>query len=339
MNLFDSSQIVTGYEVYGDGSIQSQADSTVSAHIPVRGLSMITISGLQANTGFDRYYVFLAGNKSSVVGTGTIAAANNGKTITVPSGASWFRFSPKQRNSAAVSYATAQVEAGSFATAYEPFATVDRYGLFGDSITETCDVANGDTTSHAVRENWPLWLLSHLNPTSAHNYAKAGARFAAGSGISGFQILQAQIEQAHTDGRVFDRIIVSAGTNDWGNQTGAGITLGSYAGTMAKVIGDLSTTISADAMRKALWSIKTYWPDATCWFVTPLQRSDSDPDSMNGWVETQRQLARRYGFTIIDGFTESGIVYDFASHDLSDGLHPNASGQGKQGRLIVRGLR
>ena len=52
------------------------------------------------------------------------------------------------------------------------------------------------------------------------------------------------------------------------------------------------------------------------------------------------KLAKRYGFYVIDSMSNSGIVKDFEVWNangryLSDGLHPNVTGQQVQANYIV----
>ena len=373
VNLFDGNNLVAGTEVYGDGSLSAQANSVTSHYIRCEGQSFITVSGLQDNPGANRYYRFLDADKAYITSSvGLISDGDNGKTITVPTGAVWFQFSPRQRYSAANDFSTAQVEAGPGASAYQVFSAIlysingvpvktgassagssdlvagRNYLIFGDSITETTNVDSGDYEyGTGYRANWPDYALPLLTPQTTFTYAKAGAHFTSFSSPTTFQMFEKQIDQAIADARSPNVIIVSLGTNDWGNSASSGggaVVIGDYSSTMAKALGSLDLSISMDAMRKGLHRLQDQWPDAVKFVLTPLQRADFTPDEMATWLEDIRKMAKRYGCEVIDCFTESGIVYDFevdggAGDDLSDGIHPDASGQQKQGLLIAGKIR
>jgi lysophospholipase L1-like esterase len=92
-------------------------------------------------------------------------------------------------------------------------------------------------------------------------------------------------------------------------------------------------------MRWAFWTIRTSYPNAFCFAVTPIQRADIETAAFQPLLDALTQIAKRYGFLVIDAHSESGIVKDFEAvgstgRDLYDGLHPNARGQIKMARLL-----
>lgn len=342
-NLFTGA-VETGKELYGDGTLQPEANSVTTELIPVRGMRAVTVDELSPNTAFQRYYAFYEADGVTRVGGSTYLAADlNFLSVAVPDGAVYFRMSPKQRSSA-TSYSSVEITASA-----EPYAAKS-FLLFGDSITETEDI---DAVSPKVvygsdtRPNWPDYALPSLHPSAAFNYANSGARFSSASGATTYQKLENQIALAITDGRTPDVVVVSIGTNDWGNSTtsgGGSIVLGDYTTAMGKAIGSLDKNVSMEAARFCFYTIQNQWPNARLFYCTPLQRADFTPDAMTATVDAFARMAQRYGFEVIDCFRESGIVADFENNgapgrDLSDGLHPDASGQAKQGQLIAARLR
>jgi lysophospholipase L1-like esterase len=358
-NKFDASSVTEGYEVYSNGTVLAEANSAISDFIDVRGQAHVTLSGLPANPGFvNRYYVFLAADKTTILSNGPMTSVTS-KTLAVPAGAYWLRFSPRQRTTAPPSYGAVQVEHGGAVTAYEafqkrvsaiagiPVATGAaagwsglRYLLFGDSITETATVLDDGTYTEGLRANWPDSFRSFVSAAAVVNYAKSGAAYRDRTGLaSEWQKVSYQITKAIEHGKIADVVIVAAGTND-----GATL-LGDYTTAMGKAtLADLDRTLLYEALRWAFWQIRTSWPLATCFAVLPIQRADATPESHVTMYDAIRSTAQRYNFVVIDALNESGIVRDFevnggAGRDLSDGLHPNTSGQAKMGKLIAARVR
>ena len=69
-----------------------------------------------------------------------------------------------------------------------------------------------------------------------------------------------------------------------------------------------------------------------CFYATQTQRADTDPVYQEISNNVMVKLAKRYGFTVIDGLYGFEIIKDFevweaSGRYLSDGLHPNLTGQ------------
>lgn len=347
-NLFDSNAVTTGFEIYGDGSLQPESTSGASDFMWVAGQPSITISGLQAAGAFpDVYGAFYGKDKTTVVQSGLTWHPATTTTLTVPSGAYYFRFSPKQRNASAASYGSVQVEYGTVATSYSAFEKrvlsvngvyVDKtystggsagktFLLFGDSKTETATLTgttSSGTYTEGTRENWPKFAMPFLGVASWKNYATSGANFAYSGGLTTFQYLRNQITRAHNDGVAADVIVLSAGTNDQGNSA----TLGSVSTAMGKSVGSLDNTVSVEAMRLALIDIRTYWPNAKCFYATPQQRADFTVAQQQVYIAAYVQMAQTYGCEVIDQNGQLDIVSSFesvsglpAGRYLRDGLH------------------
>lgn len=358
-NLFNKSTALTGFEVYNDGRLLAQATSISSAPIIVKGLSNITVSGLVQNPELVRYCVFkdAAGTVLTVVSIATTATS---ATFTVPVNSETFQFSIKQRSAATPDLNIVQVESGTNITAYEAYArgfnTINgipvvasgsstssqsvsrafgaKYLMFGDSITQTGDVDNSDFTGTTFRSNWPKFAKDQLKMGGFKNYARSGASFLENVSQVPFQKIAHQVQTAIDNAENPDVIILACGTND------ANIKLGTYDTAMSKAIADLDRTYTAEAMRWALYKIKENFPNAVCFYCTQLQRADVETTDRETANNLMVKLAKRYGFNIIDCMNESGILKDFElwqanGRYLSDGLHPNVSGQQVQSNLIV----
>lgn len=369
-NLFNAANVTAGYEVYGDGSLSVEANSSASDYIWVGGQSSITVSGLQAAGAFPNVYgVFLAADKTTVVQAGIIWAPGATYTIAIPAGAMWFRFSPKQRNAGADAFNSVQVEYGATETAYAAFekrvlsvngTIVDKnyaaqgagssvggankkYLMLGDSKTETATLTGttaSGTYTEGTRENWPKFAMAYLGAASWKNYATSGASFSYTVSLTTFQYLRNQITRAHNDGTIADIIIVSAGTNDQGNAR----TLGSYSTAMSKSVGSLDNTVVLEAMRLALIDIRTYWPNAKCFYVTPQQRADFTVAQQQIYIAPMVQMAQTYGFEVIDQNASFDVVSEFesvsglpAGRYLRDGLHETVSSDSLPSGITVAG--
>lgn len=213
-----------------------------------------------------------------------------------------------------------------------------RFLLFGDSITQTGNVDAGDF-GLGFRANWPQYAYPRLQMADLKNYARSGASFREYGGQLTWQQISHQISTAVTNAETPDVIVVSAGTND------GTANLGSYETAMSKpTLADLDRALTVEAMRWAFWTIRQSWPEAMCFAALPLQRADAETADRQTLLDAIDQMAGRYDFIVIDAHHESGIVKDFevwsaAGRDLSDGLHPNPSGQQKQANLYCRAIR
>lgn len=333
----DPAAWIVGQEVYGVvgvdfGTLNPNADGVITRDIDVTNRTSLTVSGLQANPGSQRWYVF-RNAAAAIVAVGSIADGLNSKTILVPPSATVFILTVKQRYAAALDVSTVQIEFGGLATAYQEFTpvlntidaaplpatTADRPKvlLFGDSITETSDV---DADDHAVdsnyRANWPQVGIPLAGLNVGYNYARSGAHFASVVGLATNQKFENQIAKAITDNREADIIVIALGTNDWGNSVSSGggsVVLGDYATAIAAATGSLDRTISLQGMRAGFRDIKAEWPAAKVFVSLPIQRADFTKESMTSWLADISAMAARYGFEVIDAHNESGICSEMES--------------------------
>ncbi|MFW6573431.1 SGNH/GDSL hydrolase family protein [Acinetobacter baumannii] len=363
-NMLNPSTLLMGIEVYGDGTLLPQAQSVTTDLINVAGLQTITLSGLQPNPEIPRYYRFLDANKN-YLNRAQVPNPNTSHTIVIPENAKWFQLSLLQRTATALDISQTQIEKGSNATAYEPYKAGVAYingfeivkgtgssggtsfvsrafgakGLwFGDSRVQTSNVEAGDYTSTTYVPNYPALVKSVLKLTDYKNYAKSGASFAETTGSQlPWQKLSTQILTAIANAESPDFIMLDLGTNDmnWNRSQEALVppknTMGTYETAMSKDIASLDMKITAEAMRWALFTIRQAFPNAVCFYATQTQRADTEPDYQNTSNDMMVKLAKRYGFTIVDGLYGLGILKEFEvwganGRFLRDGLHMNAAG-------------
>lgn len=205
--------------------------------------------------------------------------------------------------------------------------------LFGDSITETSNVEAGIYDSLAYRQNWLLYAFAMLEIQSFQNFARSGASYREYVGQLDWQKISHQVGVAISTGFTPDIVVIACGTNDGVSN------LGDYDTAMSKNIVDLDMSLTAEALRKNLYTISQAYPNAKLFSCLPLQRADVETSTRQPLLDLIRKMSGRYGFTVIDCHNETGIVKDFEvwgsnGRDLSDGLHPKTSGQIKQAKLI-----
>lgn len=358
INLFNPAAVVTGYEVYSDGTLSPQADSVISGLIDVRSLRRVTIGGMPANLASNRYWRILAADGSTVVAKGQIPAAQNGATIAIPRLGAWFQFSPRQRQPGGGAFTSTQVEAGALATTFQTFVPrvaalnarpigeraemSGRGGIYasvGDSITATRSIVAGDYTVSDDTVNWPTFARDYLKADAWHSYAVSGSSWRHRVGLTAYQKMSEQVTRLIADVPKLDRIIFSAGTND------STADIGTYAAAMAKgSLGALDQTKLYEALRWCFWTIRTAYPNVRGWAVLPIQRASVDPVDEKPMYDAIRQMAERYGFRVIDATSHSGIVRDFETvgapgRYLADGLHPTPVGSQLLADLIESEIR
>ncbi|KQM37610.1 SGNH/GDSL hydrolase family protein [Sphingomonas sp. Leaf10] len=381
-NLFDKDAVRVDAEVQYNGGLYVAGDSVTSAAIDVSRLpagSKLTISGLAANPALARVWAFysdepLATNAPEPNLISYVTIPGNGPfTATLPNGAKSTRVSVRQRQPGAGSFAGVQIERGDKATAFQPYApriigfngrpigaaasepspgpdtSVGVVAIFGDSITATENVEAGQYVyGSGWSKNWPDFALPMLSPTSAYNFARGGAAFGNYSSAVPWQRFHHQLDVAFAQGFTPDCVIVALGVNDLRMQQDR---LGSYDTAMGKAYNALDLTVSIEAARAGFYRLQQQWPDAVKFVSLPLQQAQLDGPTLQTWNALIARMAARYGFTVIDAFSEAGIVSDFEvsgarGRDLVDGLHTgerfndaNPSGRRKQGRLIAARVR
>lgn len=213
--------------------------------------------------------------------------------------------------------------------------------IFGDSITQTHNVSEDGQIFTFSRTNWPTYAAENLQLASYKNYAKDGASYKDNPTGDFYQSISNQINVAIATNSAedVDIVIIAAGTND-----GVG-NVGDYETTMAKTsIAELDRNNLYDAIRWAMWSLRSSFPDATFYVEIPTQRADKTIEYVEPMTTAIKRMAKIYNFTIIDGEAESGIVKEFENWQnegryLYDGLHPNEEGKKKLSNLYVSKIK
>lgn len=260
----------------------------------------------------------------------------------------------------------------------------DDYGLnilvFGDSISTSANISvdeNDCTTQYTLKTNsyqnasgqsivfntWPNLLPNVLGCKDIRNYAYSGASYKDQERANGleFQNLSYQIQVALNDvsnpNNVFpsvnyspDIVIFALGTNDGSPNDTPESALSKIVLSEDGYSIDVDSTIASlnkgNFCESAMWAfltVKKAFPMALGFCVLPIQRANSEANTqeLHGYLS---KMARRYGFIVIDGAYETGIVRDLEVCDglgtmLKDGLHPNEKGQNLLCRAILTAIR
>lgn len=352
LNLFDPDAVTVGFEVYGDGTLNAQADSVVSAPIDVRERRLLTISGLPTAGPFDHNWR-AEGPTGDVVAFGGFPAGAAQGTVVLSDGAVTFRFSPRQRQ-AGGDYSAVQVVEGPVARQPQTYmprlvqlnarrigsrprqrGDGGQWGILGDSITCERSIVDGaySEPGYGGAVNFTTHLRNLVRADGWHNYAVSGADWRVQGGQTTFQTIREQIDHMVGLNISLDRLILNAGTN------GGVLNLGDVDTAMAVgTLAALDHTNLAQAMRYALWLARETWPDVEIFVGTPLQRADLDPRSWAALYAMQRTMAGLYGAHVVDQTYGCRIVRQFETWGTSgrylvDGLHTNPSGKVVQANL------
>lgn len=356
-NLFDKSKVIVGQEVYGDGSLSPEKESAASDYIDIQGAKTIFFNNLPIFVGIMRRCAFYDENKN-FISMGYISESSTKASVSVPDDAVYCRFSLYQRLTSGskdyeqvtvntqsiidyVPYVECLGAIGGFAIPKKTFDVLSKIRnkkalLFGDSITETATISDdGVTYNEGTRVNWPTFALPMLEISSFRNYAKSGATYKDSQSNTFRQDLSEQIQMALADvvNDDADLVVMSLGTND------GAVNIGTYEAAMNKTsLDSLDRSNLYEALRWAMWTLRTKYPNAKFFVGLPIQRTDREqPEEM---LTAIKKMAHRYNFIVIDATDKSGIVRDFEVSGanglfLSDGLHPNAIGAEKLGRFYA----
>lgn len=231
--LFNSAVVVEGHEVYADGRLIAQADSSyILIYVGhLQGLD-IAISGLQTPDVSPRYYSFYDAKPSTAdpdaalaatISGGSFSTGVAGGVLTVPANALWMALSPRQRNTDAADYANVVVCVGETPgvgpVAYTPrVALIDGVplagasgaaaasdytgtylGFIGNSNTQT-NTGNVEASpsanfevSSGTRENWPTETLLKMPGAIGYNVAEGGASWGDWDDATHFQMIKNQV--------------------------------------------------------------------------------------------------------------------------------------------------
>ncbi|MDH2565979.1 GDSL-type esterase/lipase family protein [Acinetobacter baumannii] len=363
-NLLNVAALLKGKEVFGDGTLGNEPRSVTTELIKIKGMQSLTLSGLQPNPEIPRYYRFLDASKNLVL-RAQVPNPNTNYTITVPANAEYFQLSILQRTATSLDPSITQIESGPTATSYEAFkpamnglngveiavpaasttnpskAFGAKIVIFGDSTAQTSNVEAGifDQLDYPST-TFVTYLHAYLKPTVFKNYAKGGASFLEYGQIQ-WRKLAHQVDTAITNNEDPSIIYVVAGTNDTVAGDNPLANLGSYETAMSKASqADLNRALTLESARYCFWRIRQKWPNAVCFYCVPLQRADVDSTARAPLNDGLKKMAERYGFNIINGHTESGIIKDLEVWGANgqftiDGLHPNDAGKQVYSNLVI----
>lgn len=365
-NLFNYKTMITNEkEIGANGAIRGLDNSALLNLLEIDPSNKyLTISNLPIyQQGYNRAYSFYNANKQplklALTSDDSIYRLYDSKTIAIPSNAKYFSINlhSNKTSSETLDYSKTQIEYGDTATAFEPYSetltsingykigdlkeseesiTADKNLLvFGDSITETATLSDDGTSyKEGTRSNWLTWTRRDLPFKEIWNHAKHGAAYKDRPEVVKQQNIRFQVSTAIAQKRPADIIIIAAGTND-GN-----VNLGDYNTAMSKEkIEDLDRSNLYEALRWVYWTIQSQkdWEKALKFVSLPIQRAAYEP--VQSLHKAIADMARRYGFIVIDMNTESQILRDFEveggqGRDLYDGLHPNEAGQKKMSKVF-----
>ena len=327
------------YEIYGDGSIKSEPNSML-CKIPFT-TDFIFFENLPAynNPNFPyRYYALYNGNEyvgriilDSNVTSGCISKMNRSVDTL------YFPLYQRYEDGARLDF-TNTIFSSNNAIKEDYFnglnedktlnniqIEIDKIAFIGDSITQTNTINDdGSISNLGSRLNYPSYLQGMLNNKNMVNYGVSGAHYRSYGGQTAGQYIINQINWLVQDKSTFnpDCIIISAGTNDFENET-----LGDFETTIAKKQSDLSEYIFTDCVRKAFELLKNNFPTANIFVATPIQRGDGK--QIRQIVKLLIEFANYYSMPVINAYYECGItayVEEQTEVYLTDRLHPNNNG-------------
>lgn len=207
--------------------------------------------------------------------------------------------------------------------------------FIGDSITEGITSSidqNGNYVSYVTYVN------SYLHFGNVLNHGVGGRMFSQYGGDE----LSLAMNFGNVTNNSSDIIVVFAGVNDY-LSTPPNKHFGSVSDTM-------TTGNYCGALRYFMKQLKEYYGDRDIFFVTMYdinRKADCTYADFNGqptlgdFMEAERQLAKEYGFNIIDlqgtGFMDCSTK-EASDYYLRDGLHPKDSGSIALGEHIAAEL-
>ena len=237
--------------------------------------------------------------------------------------------------------------------------------IFGDSITSTNQPTFTDDPL-----NYQNQIQTWVQPTMAacgiieyYNFARGNARFTTDTHVSGMQDIYGQVSRAlqfvnDNPDKIPNLIINMMGTNDASNvgdpelawssvMTDLG---GQGSGFIGTLIENLDRATIGGAMKWGFHTIAEKFPNAIVMQFLPPQaaaRSQTVGVMQKNLLDLITRFSKMYGFEVVDTDGESGISRMFETigyssgqyqpphRDLSDQVHPNASGVAKLARYFA----
>ena len=181
---------------------------------------------------------------------------------------------------------------------------INNLAILGDSITDL--------------DKWQKTLAKQFLCNYA-NYAVSGSGFAEPGLPNPSDAFKNRVKNITG---TYDTFFVFGGTNDFGHS--------------------VDLTVFENAVDETLQWIAENYADAKKYVLIPLQRSDVTVNARNltliDYIKVLKEVAEKYGFMIIDEYSESGITQYNTSSYTSDGLHPNLTGMAMVANCIARNI-
>lgn len=331
----------TNSYINNQGGLSNSAAFSATDLIPFTKKDKFTLYGFNsASWDYAFPFAFYDANRGFISGGSRFDGYLSSDDITIPTNTAYVCFSTRTQYAPDASISIRNEYGISAETSFAAMPTTGKSILiFGDSITQTATVSDDGTSyTEGTRRNWPTYAKPFLQIETMYNFAESGAAYTDRDNVDNRQKISHQITSAISSGRSGDIIVISAGTND------PSTNIGSYETAMAKeTLSALDRTVLYEAIRWAMWTIRSTFKDAICFAATPIQRADREPRTEVR--EAIISMANRYNFIVIDAEYDSGIVrennvWNAEGNDLADGLHPNDVGIKKMSSLysaVIKG--
>lgn len=184
---------------------------------------------------------------------------------------------------------------------------------FGNKSEGTFSLKNNYITNMAVvgdsisaLDMWQKTVSEHFM-CNYTNYAVSGTSFSKPGLADTSQSFEERVKNITGD---YDTIVVFGGTNDFGHS--------------------VSLDVFEQSVNNTLTTLCTKYPTAKMFLITPPQRSDMSVNLRNNtlweFVEVLKKCAQKYGFKVVDAYSESGITTFNTNVYTKDNLHPNGTG-------------
>lgn len=332
-NLFFPDLAVSGYLNKTNGNVSASSSLSTSDFIPVSEGDKITYFDRNNETdGTVDLACFFNADKTFL---SAVSNPNNQiNTVTVPEGASYFRFTYRNVYVNGVkalkgeSYETPKQKADWIDVSGASRFNGKTIAFLGDSITY------GHGLTDRLNERFQNLVWKGLSLANAFDYGVSGALIALKAGTT-----TSFVERYPTMSDNVDVIIVMGGINDYFNGTG---TLGEEDSVDANTFNG--------ALNVLMTGLKNKYPTKEIIFMTPLSGNKNTVGSsnqinlhanatLNDYRNAIINRARFHCLPVLDLYTLSG--FDFAENQLHrdnfapDGIHPNALGHKRIADKII----
>ena len=334
LNIYNYLSITTGAFLSPAGLVTTASGFSYSDYIAVTPSTQYVVSGKQA-----RFTTYFDVNKTVVSGGSSVAVS----TFTPPSGAVYVRITIEGGGEN-----TVQVEAGSVATAFQPFGyslqsadgvpiypTQDKRGSASSTLWSGKTWASlGDSITAA--NGWQPAVATFLGLTHT-NFGVSGTTLSGSSGSATAICQDARINAIAT---TFDLISVLAGTNDWAQSVAMGAASSTDPLTFNGALNTLLTKLSTRFPTKRIVLLTTTYGEwsggpGAGWANTTV--NNVGLTSLD-YAEAVRAACKRWGTPCID-LSQCGWNTTNLATYIADGLHPNTTGYRRMSEVVIGGLK